>query len=84
MAVKKVKIYTTDFCVYCKAAKDFLLKNKIPFEEINVGEDEEALNEMIQLSGQMGVPVIVVDDEVIVGFNEPKLRKLLKVENQEN
>jgi glutaredoxin-like YruB-family protein len=77
MATKKVKIYTTDYCVYCRAAKDFFVKNKIPFEEINVGEDEEALNEMVTISGQMGVPVIVIDNEVIIGFNEPKIRKLL-------
>lgn len=76
---KKVKLYTTPYCTYCKFAKAFFTKNKISFEEIDISEDEKALNDMLQRSGQMSVPVIEVDGKMIVGFNETKLRKLLGV-----
>ena len=77
MAAKKVKVYSTPQCVHCIHAKDFLKKNKINFTEIDISEDEKAAEDMIKRSGQMYVPVIEVDGEMIVGFNEPKLRKLL-------
>lgn len=79
MAAKKVKLYTTPYCTYCKLAKNFFNKNKIVFAEIDISEDEKALNEMVKKSGQMGVPVIEIGDEVLVGYNETKLKKLLGV-----
>ena len=79
MAAKKVKLYTTPYCTYCKLAKNFFSKNKIIFTEIDVSEDEKALNEMVKKSGQMSVPVIEIGDEIIVGYNETKLKKLLGV-----
>ncbi len=79
MAAKKVKLYTTPYCTYCKLAKNFFNKNKIVFTEIDISEDEKALNEMVKKSGQMGVPVIEVGDEMLVGYNETKLKKLLGV-----
>ena len=79
MVAKKVKLYTTPYCTYCKLAKNFFNKNKIVFTEIDISEDEKALNEMVKKSGQMGVPVIEVGDEVLVGYNETKLKKLLGV-----
>jgi len=55
----------------CRMAKAFLDKHGVPYESIDVGEDQAAAEKMIELSGQRGVPVIVVDDEVIVGFRTP-------------
>jgi len=77
MADKKVTVYSTPTCPYCKRAKDYLTQKGIPFTDYNVGEDREKAKEMIQKSKQMGVPVIVVDDDVIVGFNQAKLDNLL-------
>ena len=77
MADKKIVIYSTPTCPYCKRAKDYLSQKGIPYTDINVAADKDKAKEMIQKSGQMGVPVIVVDDEVIVGFNQGKLDELL-------
>ncbi|OIO33098.1 MAG: NrdH-redoxin [Candidatus Yonathbacteria bacterium CG_4_10_14_3_um_filter_47_65] len=75
--MKKVSIYTTPTCGYCKMAKEFFGKNSIAFEEYDVAADEEKRAEMIEKSGQMGVPVIFVDDEIVVGFDKPRLTELL-------
>ena len=77
MADKKVVIYSTPTCPYCKRAKDYLSRKGIPFADINVAVDRDAAKEMIQKSGQMGVPVITIDNEVVVGFNQALLDKLL-------
>lgn len=78
--MKKVQIYTSPTCHYCHLAKDFFAGNAIPFEEFDVMADVEKRQEMIEKSGQMGVPVIVVDEtEVIVGFDEKHLKALLGV-----
>ena len=77
MSDKKVVIYSTPTCVYCQMTKEFLKSNNIPYEDKNVAEDEAARNEMIEKSGQMGVPVIFVGDEMIIGFDEARLRELL-------
>ncbi|MCX6774519.1 MAG: glutaredoxin family protein [DPANN group archaeon] len=74
---KKVKIYSTPYCTYCKLAKNFFTKNNVAFTEVDVSEDEKELNSMVKKSGQMGVPVIEIDDKVIVGYNEAKIKKLL-------
>lgn len=60
-------------------AKDFFVSNNIPYTDYNVGSDLEKRKEMIDKSGQMGVPVIFVDDELTVGFDKPRLAKLLEV-----
>lgn len=75
--MKKVAIYTTTTCGYCKMAKEFFKQNNIPYDEYDVGSDAEKRNEMVEMTGQMGVPVITVDDNAIVGFNKPKLVELL-------
>lgn len=75
----KVKIYSTSMCPYCTIAKDFLKEHNIKFEDINVQENQKAAKEMIEKSGQTGVPVIDVDGEVIVGFDKEKLKKALKL-----
>jgi glutaredoxin-like YruB-family protein len=77
--MKPVAIYTTETCSYCKMAKDFFVKNNVPFQEYNVGTDLEKRQEMIEKSGQMGVPVITVGDDLVVGFNKGKLEQLLEI-----
>ena len=75
----KVKIYSTPSCPWCKRAKEFLKENKVSFTNIDVASDQKAAKEMIEKSGQMGVPVIDIDGKIIVGFDEEKLRKLLNL-----
>ena len=77
--MKSVSIYTTDTCGYCKMAKEFFQKNGVEYQEFNVGTDLAKRQEMIEKSGQMGVPVIVVDNDLIVGFNKSKLQELLNI-----
>ena len=73
-----VKIYTTTHCPYCVMAKDFFKKNDIKYTEVNVEEDEAGAEEMIEKSGQMGVPVIEINGQIIVGLNNPAIEKALK------
>ncbi|MBS1266745.1 MAG: putative Thioredoxin [Candidatus Woesearchaeota archaeon] len=76
----KVKVFSTPTCPWCTKAKDYFKEKKIEFEAKNVAEDLEARKEMVEKSGQMGVPVIMIDDEVIVGFNKSKIDQLLKLD----
>ena len=76
---KTVKIYTTTTCPWCLKTKEFLKENKVKYQEINVGEDQKAAQEMIQKSGQAGVPVLDINGEIIVGFDKAKLKKALKL-----
>ena len=77
--MKSVTIYTTSTCGYCKMAKEFFKTNKIEYKEVNVEQDPNAAQEVITKSGQMGVPVIDVDGQIIVGFDQAKLSELLGV-----
>ncbi len=77
MADKKVVIYSTPTCPYCKRAKEYFSRKGIAYTDINVAADRDKAKEMIQKSGQMGVPVITIDGEVVVGFNQAMLDKLL-------
>ncbi len=77
--MKKVKIYSTPTCVYCRMAKDWFSQNKISFEEYDVYMDAEKRKEMMEKTGQMGVPVIMVDEEIIVGFDKKRLGELLEI-----
>ena len=79
MATPSVTIYTTPSCHFCHMAKDFFTANGVKFTDYNVATDLPKRQEMIQKSGQMGVPVIYVGDKLIVGFDEEKLRELLAV-----
>ena len=74
---KKVTIYTTPECTYCKAAKEFFKENKVSYKEIDVSKNQKAAKEMVDKSGQMGVPVILIDDKIIVGFDQEKIEKAL-------
>jgi glutaredoxin 3 len=77
MADKKVVIYSTPTCPHCKRAKEYLSRKGISYQEYNVAVDRDKAKEMIQKSGQMSVPVIIVDSEIVVGFNQSLLDKLL-------
>ncbi|MGC8651191.1 MAG: glutaredoxin domain-containing protein [Minisyncoccia bacterium] len=73
----QVKVYSTPSCPWCQATKNFLKANNIPFEDIDVSQDEKAAMEMVMKSGQMGVPVIDIDNQIVIGFNKPVLEELL-------
>lgn len=74
-----VKVYSTPTCPYCHMAKEFLKENNINFQDFNVAEDEKARNEMVEKSGQMGVPVLDIKGTVIVGFDKEAIKKALKI-----
>lgn len=73
----EVKIYTAPTCGYCHQAKKFLASRGIAFKEYDVSVDPEANEEVRRLTGQMGVPVIVIDGQVVIGFDRPRLEELL-------
>ncbi|MDD4251171.1 MAG: glutaredoxin domain-containing protein [Candidatus ainarchaeum sp.] len=73
-----VKVYSTNACPFCVMVKDWLKDKKVVFEEFNVGVDQQKAQEMIDKSGQMGVPVIDISGNIIIGFDKPKLEKILK------
>lgn len=73
----KVVVYSTPTCTFCKQVKEFFTENSVAYEDYNVAEDQEKRREMIERSGQMGVPVIFIGEEMVIGFDEGKLRDLL-------
>lgn len=75
--MSNVTIYTTPTCGYCHMAKQYLAENQVQFEEKNVAMDHAAAQEMVQKSNQMGVPVIDVGGQIIIGFDQPRLAQLL-------
>ncbi len=75
----QVTIYSTPSCHFCHAAKEFFDANNVKYEDVDVAADLERRKEMIDMTGQMGVPVIRVGDDVVVGFDETKLRELLSI-----
>jgi glutaredoxin-like YruB-family protein len=79
MSMKKVKIYTTPACPFCVMAKEYLKEKGIEFEEIDVSKNEKAAKEMVEKSGQMGVPVIEIDGQIVIGFDKEKIDELLKL-----
>lgn len=79
MMFMNVRVFSTKFCPYCKMAKEFLKERKIPFEDINVQEDQNAAKEMMEKSGQVGVPVIEIDGQMVIGFDMDTIKKLLKI-----
>ena len=76
---KTVKIYSTSSCPYCAMAKDFLKRNNIEFEEVDVGINQQAAEEMVNKSGQMGVPVLDIDGQIIVGFDKKAINKAIGI-----
>ncbi|MBI4120405.1 MAG: glutaredoxin family protein [Parcubacteria group bacterium] len=79
MKITKVKIYTTPTCAFCHAEKEFLKEHNITFEEFDVASNASAREEMIQKTGQMGVPVSDIDGTIVVGFDKTKLGQLLGI-----
>ena len=77
--MKEVRIYSTPSCMYCRAAKEFFKKNNVAYIDYDVSTDAQRRQEMIDKSGQMGVPVIFVDNEMVIGFDESKLSELVGV-----
>lgn len=74
---KTVTIYSTPFCHFCHLAKDFFTENKVKFTDYDVAADAKKRQEMIEITGQMGVPVIRIGEDIVIGFDEVKLRELL-------
>ena len=77
--MKKVTIYSTPTCHYCNMAKDYFAENNVSYDAFDVSIDAEKRKEMMEKSGQLGVPVIVIDDKIIIGFNKPKIAELLEI-----
>lgn len=77
--MKKVEIYSTPTCTYCNMAKDYFKTHNVAYTEYNVGADIDKRREMIEKSGQMGVPVISIDDKIMVGFDQSALAAALGV-----
>jgi glutaredoxin 3 len=75
--MKNVTIYSTTTCHFCQLAKEYFKAHNVPYTEYNVGENAEKRTEMVQLSGQLGVPVIHIGDTVLVGFQEKMVADLL-------
>ena len=73
----KIRVYSTEFCPYCVVLKEFLKEKNVVFEEIDVTEDLKAQEEMIDKSGQMSVPVVEIDGEIVIGFDKERIATLL-------
>lgn len=74
-----VKIYSTPTCPWCMKAKEFMKENKVDFTDVDVSTDQKAAQEMMEKSGQMGVPVLDIDGTIIVGFDVEKIKSALKI-----
>ncbi len=77
-----VKIFSTPTCMYCKATKEFFKKHNVKYKDINVLENKSAAREMVEKTGQHGVPVIVIDgkwNDAVIGFDKKSLRKKLEI-----
>jgi glutaredoxin-like YruB-family protein len=73
----KIKVYSTPTCPWCEKVKDFLKDKDVKYTEVNVASDQEAAKEMVEKSGQMGVPVVEIDGKIIIGFDKTALEKSL-------
>ena len=78
MAEPLIKVYSTKVCPWCIKLKEFLNEKNIKFEDLDVGADQEAAKEMVEKSGQMGVPVSDINGKIIVGFDKEEIEKALK------
>ncbi len=77
--MKKVMIYTTPSCTWCQKTKEYFKAQNIAFEEIDVSRDRQQAQEMIRKSGQMGVPVIDIEGDIILGFDQPSIDRVLGI-----
>lgn len=76
-ANKTIEIYSTPTCHFCHMAKDWLAQKGIPYVDYNVAQDMEKRKEMVEITGQLGVPVIKIGNDVMIGFNPDHMAKLL-------
>lgn len=74
-----IKIYSTPTCPHCITAKEFLKENNIEYENFDVSQDKKAFEEMVGKSGQQGVPVLDIDGKIVIGFDEDKIKEILKI-----
>ncbi len=74
----KIKVYTTPTCAFCPAVKKFLDEKGVDYEEIDITQDEKEAEEMKEKTGQMGVPVTMMGEEIVIGYDKGKLEKLLE------
>ncbi len=77
--MKQVKIYSTPTCPYCRMLKSYLEQNGIAYTDFDVSVDENARKEMFEITGQMGVPVALIDNEIVIGFDKEKIKRLLGI-----
>lgn len=77
--MSKVKVYSTPTCPYCNMVKDFLKQNKVDYQEIDVSTDQKSAEHMVKISGQMGVPVVEIGKEVIIGYDVARIKKALNL-----
>ncbi len=74
-----ITIYSTPTCVYCKTLKEYFTEKNVQYQEVDVSENEKELEKMVAISGQMGVPVVDIDGDIIVGFDRNKIDEILKL-----
>jgi glutaredoxin 3 len=74
-----VRVFSTPVCPYCETLKEYFKEKNIVFDDIDVSKDEKAMNEMIERSGQMTVPVLDINGKIIVGFDKAEIDKLLEI-----
>lgn len=72
-----IKVYSTPTCHFCVELKEFLKERAVPFEDIDVTKDQKQLEEMVQKSNQMGVPVTEIDGRIIIGFDRDEFEKII-------
>ncbi len=77
--MKNVKVYSTSTCAFCVRVKQFLKDNNVEFEDIDVSQNAERVQEMVEKTGQMGVPVVDIEGEIIVGFDKERILKALEL-----
>lgn len=77
--MKDVTIYSADWCAFCHAAKDYFDSKGVKYTDKNIEQDEAAARESVEKSGQTGIPVILIGDEVIIGFDRPKIDAALNL-----
>lgn len=77
--MNKVFIYSTPWCAYCKMAKEYFKKNNVEYTEYDVASDAVKRQEMLDKTHQMGVPVIIINDKIVIGFDRGKINQLLEI-----
>jgi len=75
----KIRVFSTPTCPYCVTLKEYLKEKGFEFEDIDVSQDQKTLDEMVEKSGQMGVPVVEIDGQIIIGFDKEKITQLLNI-----